>query len=116
MGQINPIAPSRRLSRVNPLLGSSQHGRLVLRLTEGFAQDGVLVLELDARIKTFTNPPLDMLDNLALKQRLNEIGKIAADPHEALRNCPHNCPCELPKQRLQSQRQPNRPIGEVKET
>jgi protein-tyrosine-phosphatase len=36
--------------------------------------------ELDARIKIFTSLRLDMLDDLALKQRLNEIGKIAADP------------------------------------
>jgi protein-tyrosine-phosphatase len=36
--------------------------------------------ELDARIKIFTSLRLDMLDDLALTQRLNEIGKIAADP------------------------------------
>jgi arsenate reductase (thioredoxin) len=36
--------------------------------------------ELDVRIKIFTSLRLDMLDDLSLKQRLNEIGKIAADP------------------------------------
>jgi arsenate reductase len=35
--------------------------------------------ELDARIKIFTSLRLDMLDDLALKQRLDDIGKIAAD-------------------------------------
>ena len=30
--------------------------------------------------------------------------------------CPQNCPCEPPKQGLQSQRQPNRSIGELVET
>jgi hypothetical protein len=32
------------------------------------------------------------------------------------KNCPYDCPCEPPKQRLQSQREPNRSIGEVVET
>jgi hypothetical protein len=27
--------------------------------------------------------------------------------------CPRDCPCEVPNQRLQSQRQPNRLIGEL---
>ena len=31
----------------------------------------------------------------------------------ALSNCPQNCPCDAPKQRVQSQRQPTRSIGEV---
>ena len=30
--------------------------------------------------------------------------------------CPHDCPCDAPKQRLQSQREPSRSIGEVLET
>ncbi len=34
--------------------------------------------ELGARIRIFTSLRLDMLDELALKQRLNEIGKTAA--------------------------------------
>src|SRR6266699_298924 len=29
--------------------------------------------------------------------------------------CPHDCPCDAPKPRLRSQRQPNRLIGEDKE-
>jgi hypothetical protein len=32
------------------------------------------------------------------------------------RNCPYDCPCEPPQQGLQSQREPNRLIGEVTET
>ena len=28
-------------------------------------------------------------------------------------NCPHDCPCDAPKQRIQSQHQPTRSIGEV---
>ena len=31
-------------------------------------------------------------------------------------DCPHDCPCELPKQRLQSQQQPSRSIVEVNES
>jgi hypothetical protein len=30
-------------------------------------------------------------------------------------DCPHDCPCELPKQGIQSQQEPNRPIEEVVE-
>jgi hypothetical protein len=32
------------------------------------------------------------------------------------RDCPHNCPCQLPKRNLQSQQQPIRSIQEVIET
>ena len=39
-----------------------------------------------------------------------------SDDGEPPSHCPHDCPCERPKQRLQSQQQPNRLIGEVKET
>ena len=28
-------------------------------------------------------------------------------------HCPHDCPCDAPKQRLQSQQQPSRSIEEV---
>ena len=31
-------------------------------------------------------------------------------------NCPHDCPCDAPKQRFQSQRQPTRSIFEVEES
>ena len=31
-------------------------------------------------------------------------------------HCPHDCPCAAPKQRLGSQQQPSRPIGEAKQT
>jgi hypothetical protein len=31
-------------------------------------------------------------------------------------DCPRNCPCQLPKPGLRSQRQPSRSIGEVVET
>ena len=33
--------------------------------------------------------------------------------YDRRRNCPPNCPCQLPKQGLQSQQQPNRSIKEV---
>jgi hypothetical protein len=39
-----------------------------------------------------------------------------SDDGEPSIHCPHNCPCDAPKQRLESQQQPIRLIGEVKET
>lgn len=36
--------------------------------------------ELDARLKIFTSLRLDMLDELALKRQLDEIGRIREEP------------------------------------
>ena len=41
-------------------------------------------------------------------------GRGSARSHAAAL-CPHDCPCELPKQGLQSQQEPSRLIGEAKE-
>ena len=41
------------------------------------------------------------------------IRRIGGDTRRVW-SCPHDCPCDAPKQRLQSQRQPSRLIREVK--
>ena len=41
------------------------------------------------------------------------VGLLRRVGHSAYRDCPHDCPCDAPKQRFQGQQEPTRSIGEV---